>query len=65
MYKSREHKKRNFNGKSSSKDKILCGRKVDIVSNQDIINYINSKIHHYFKCSQYDHMENDHLNFII
>ena len=44
MYKSREHKKRNFNSKSS-KDKILCGRKVDIVSNQDIINYINSKIH--------------------
>ena len=63
MHKNKDYKRKNL-GRNTTKDKVLCGRKVEIVSNQEIINFINSKIHTYFKCSQYDHIENDHLTLL-
>jgi hypothetical protein len=51
--------------KFQKREKIfICDKKVECINNTDLVNYINSKIHYYFKCSQYDHITNDHLNLL-
>ena len=62
MNSSRSYRGNNSNSNTHKKEKmVICSKKVDVINDQDTINYINSKIHSYFKCSQYDHITNDHL----
>lgn len=42
----------------------LCNTKAEIITDSNMVNYINGKIHRYFKCSQFDHMENDHVEML-